>query len=511
MSLGSIGLFKNSCHTLIERLNYLSKAGEQAVNLAKGGTRTVTAITCMGIAAHHLWNGQLSTGIPLALAVGNELREILGIGTESRSVTQLLEKAEGGMEMVLLLNNMQKNLFADMKKDIERIEHHLQETKGQLKKVDQLATQGLEDLDKRKKEIAKQLKNANGLFVASQKSFEKGSSKLKAAHEMFNTAIDKFDDIASLETVEGNSKQQMAKFLKIVNEIKSACFSAQELLEDGEALISHAKDKQERAHHIHREATEAFYETAVAAETQFYKIRENTVIRHHENDCKALKEKINMGEKLNATIEDIQRKCKSDIRKAKEKLNSLGHRLNQFIKATPGFFVAQMTGLGLLGLAIAGFVSCEFVNSSLPSKITDWAFGVKENAPSLNAHPSSSIKWGFHQASSGYFNRWIMKEKSYTTGIVQITFSKDKIREFSFNLNEVSPLSEIDQAKIAKTLLKTVKDGKVSSNQALNLIKQLQNLEIGRGPKKMHRGIIPHSSFFTSISSLLKEAHQYSL
>ncbi|MBN9377270.1 MAG: hypothetical protein BGO14_09250 [Chlamydiales bacterium 38-26] len=510
MSLGNIGLFKHSCQTLIERLNYLSKAGEQAVNLAKGGTRTVTAITCMGVAAHHLWNGQLSTGIPLALAVGNEFREILGIGTDSRSVTQLLEKAEGGMEMVLLLNNMQKNLFADMKKDLERIEHHLKETKGQLKKVDQLATQGLKDLDIRKKDIAKRLKDANGLFVASQKSFEKGSSKLKAAHEMFNMAIEKFDDIASIEASEANSKEQMVKFLKIIKEIRNACFSAQELLEEGETLITHAKDKQERAHHIHREATEAFYETALAAEAQFSKIRENTVIRGHEKDCNALKEKVNMGEKLNRTIEDIQRECKSQIKKAKEKLNSLSHRLNQFIKATPGFFVAQMTGLGLIGLALAGFASCEFVNSSLPGKITDWAFGVKENTPSL-IHSSSSIKWAFHQASSGYFNRWIKKEKSYTTGIVQITFSKETTREFSFNLNEKSPLSELDQAKIAKILLKNVKDAKISSSQALDLIKELQTLEMARGPKHIHRGIIPHSNFFASIASLLKEAHQFTL
>jgi hypothetical protein len=473
-----------------------------AADLASNhGTEIVCAGATLATGLGYLYQGDILSGGALTLASVKQAINVWQAMNPTSDLSGLINDAQAGVSMVKTLEEANSESFKVVDKNLEIIHKNVKKMNDRMEKIKSIATEGQQDVEDLKAQAEESYKVAQAQFSTAQKDFEEGRKKFKKANKIFIDVLEKFDKLlvnaqkSDLNNKE-STKKALNKFIKIAEKLQTKCQKAQATLLEGNALMDQGLEALDVARDHEKEAYGQSMVAMERAKTKFELIDALAKVkREYEKKVENTQEELDHIQARNQDINALLNEMSDDLREADHLSTENFGNLSMFFGTIPGA-VAGFTTFGCLGAVGGGMGGGALVHNrkAIFHKVDDLINGkiayIDENPTRVEL-----IKVKFQNRSTGWFNRFIRKAtQSYTSGRVDIKI-RDQIVSLDFNLNKDHKIKKQDEFKLQQLLGKKVYSGEITAQECLDILAELTNKHIDRGPRnRPQKGLIAEKS-----------------
>jgi hypothetical protein len=489
----------------------LKKMGEIA---SEHGNRVVCTGVTLASGLGCLAHGNLVMGSMMTLAGVKEAINIWRETNPSGDLASLLNNANAGVSMVKTLEEANSESFKVVRANLEIISKNTKKMNDRMEKIKSISTEGQKDIEEIKAKASELYEEAQDQFDTSKASFKLGQARFKHANKIFNRSLKQFDQLFQLaQTTDIADQEKLEKFIKIAQRIQKQCVAAQEVLKEGNQHLDKGLQALDSA--MEKEH-EAYGESIRAMERAKNKLEligaQAKMKREYEQKVDETKDELDCIQERNKEIKDLLSELAGDLKDAKkhcdDKFGTTSILFGVVPGAIAGFGAAGWMGAGALGLG-GGKIVHE--RKYLFKKVDDLING-PITFKDANPNKEERVKIKFQERSTGWYNRFIKKAtQSYTCGQVEVKVGTQMV-SLPFNLNNDYKISKQDLYELQQLLGKKVISGEISSQDCLDIISDLTNQSIDRGPgSRAQKGLISADSlYFNELKRICKNilAHE---
>jgi hypothetical protein len=468
----------------------LKKIGEVA---SEHGNRVVCTGVTLASGLGCLAHGNLVMGGMMTLVGAKEAINIWREANPTGDLASLLNNANAGVSMVKTLEEANSESFKVVDANLSIIRNNTKKMNDRMDKIKAISTEGQKDIEEIKAKASDLYEESQDLFETAQASFEHAQARFKQANKIFVRSMKQFDELFQLaETTDIADQEKLDEFIKIAHKIQKQCAAAQIVLKEGNQDLEKGLQSLDVAMEKEREA---YGESMVAMERVKNKLELIDAQAKIEDECKQKIEET-QGELVdiqerNKEIKGLLGELEGDLKDAKKHCDDKFGNMSVFLGVIPGAVIG-FGAAGIPGALAGGFGGGEIVHERnyLMRKV-DALINGEISYKDANPNKKERVKIKFQDRSTGWYNRFIKKAtQSYTAGQVEIKVGNQMI-SLPFNLNNDYKISKSDLYDLQQLLGKKVISGEISSQDCLDIISDLTNQSIDRGPgSRAQKGLI---------------------
>lgn len=317
-----------------------------------------------------------------------------------------------------------------------------------LTEIQNLATNGNEELEKLKKEAAQLYQQATDLFGEAEKLSQLSQASIKNADQAFKDAFDQlhlFKDLTPIR--EGDLEKQKARF----NTLYETCATAQKEREQHSQSLIQANQLYREAFKLHAQASETDKKALIKSQEIFKEIERRSQIEQVEQQCRQVIEM--MKKELSVLKEGMQEEGKmidglhANITQASQAAEvQIGFKSLIFGGGGGAMIGALGGGFGAGAGAVAGAVA--FHNRD---KVSALAIGSEPEAAPTKPTKEQPVTYAFNPKSSGLLGR-VEGRASNTRGKVAVAIHEKETVELKFDLNAPDKINHKDLCYLAQRI-----------------------------------------------------------
>lgn len=495
-------LARNKTQHLCSRVKDLVAVTETLMKVA-GFVKDQGATLVTGAATIYTGAGMMGTGIgfiPGLLVTGTGIIHLLKAFQEDKTdVTELLENARAGVDMIGVLNDANLASYNHMGAHLQTIDENVGALTHKLGRIQEIASVGREEIGRKKDEASALYRESLTLYEQSRSVLREGQDKIAAANHQLKEAIHQLKDLAHLaQEEEGDMVEKLRQFNYMASQIHEQCMAAQKLLDEGEDILLKGLKLSEAAHTKNEKAHFAEGEAIAMAESALRLMQKETEHKAEVADLKKASDA--MHEELNAVTDRAQAlsEVAQDI---KENLDGAEQAIQGMI-GTESLIIGGGTGAALgafLGgpvTSAAGAIAGAKIYHHR-KKINGLVFPKKETVPQPPTK-EAPLTYKFKEHSTGWVGWWYARP-SETVGTIALQLGQDTLY-IPYNCNHAPAISISDQVHISKKLQELLDKKQLSKEECLNIITRMETEEVSRGSRGKLKGFIsPDSPYFKDL------------
>jgi hypothetical protein len=434
----------------------------------------------------------LPTGLAITGAGVYKIYEALS-SKNPEELQSILQDASANIQMFQALGEMNEATLKTASKGLEIIKQDVSELNQRLDTVKSIATQGEKETKKFKKESRELYKKSQKIFEKSQQQFLLSQKSMEKSQILFSKAMKSFSELIELGKQKGDWKGKTDQFVKLSKQAYNLFLNAQKELQTAQKALQDGLDTQSEANAIREKAAFAMGKAMTLAEEKFKQIQEKaksnpTVIAKIEAVQENVKEALDRNNDQMQIAKEAQDKVDEALA-----IDATKFGMMSMIFGVAAGFGAGATGFGALTAIPTGIgVAKAMHHRNQIARGVEVIVGGYE-APNDCQAPGQAqpVTFAFDKKSSGWYGRYWQKRSSQTVGNIQIDLGF-KAFNFRFDLNQKRALRDVDTFALQKALLEGLKNGKISTAKAREVMNFLETTTIDRGSRHVARvGFLP--------------------
>ncbi len=461
-----------------------------------------TATTLTGL--NYLYSGDFILGGTLTVAGAFKLYKTWGKNYDKSEVTRLIGDAKAGVQMIQTLEEANKESFSKVDANLDLVSQNVEKLTGQLADINELATNGNQDLEKQKAVASQLYQEANELFTQARQALQESRKEIGEADQLFTDALNQFGSLLqSAQSETGSFEERVELFTNDAKIVHKQCLDAKTHLETSGTSFDKALLILQAAIDKNNEASLEAGKALQMATDSLKMIQAKAEI---ENDCQeeiqVIRDELDDIKERKKIQGDLLQDVYDDLTQAEQINESNWGTFSVCVGAPLGFIAGNAIG-GMIGGATGVPVGVQLVHDR--KKIGNFLFGA-DPVPTPAAPTSKNpVTFKFNEKSSGFWGRYIDKRPSYTVGKSAVDLGDEHV-SYDFNLNDKNRISKKNLLDLSNRLADKLDKGIITPEYCLQILSNLETLEIDRD--KYHQkavGLIPQNSpYFGNVRMLCK-------
>lgn len=477
------------------------------------GNRGICAGITLATGIGYLTNGDVFVGGIATFAGLKEVVNIWRVVNSKSDIASLLNDANAGVDMIKTVEAANSESFQVVGTNLNIIRKSVQKMNDRMAKIKSISTEGQKDIEELKTQTSELYEDAEDQFSTAKTSFKLSQAKFNQANKIFVRSLQQFDQLLQLaQTAEVNDSEKLAQFITIAKRIQKQCLAAQEVIKQGNQQMNTGLNALELAQQKERDA---YGQSILAMERAKNKLElietQAKIKKEYEKKVDDTKDELDHIQARNKDIKALLNELSADLKETKKLSDDKFGTISVMLGVIPG----AVTGFGVgswAGAVVGGYGGGEMIHhrNALINKVDNLING-PITLIDKNPNKKELVKIKFNSRSTGWYNRFIKRAtQSYTVGMVDIQIG-NQVVSWPFDLSKDYKISKPNLYELQQLLGKEVISGKITAQECLNVISQLETQFIDRGPNnKAQTGLMTSNSpYFNELKRTCEKLVQH--